>query len=496
MAINYTVLFTDVGQIIKGANEIVLQALPASFGGIPSYHKILSDIKANFQTPESVTEVIQNIDAQFTTLRNQASSTSSTLGARADARFSHKETVIDELDKGNLGIQDLFLELFRDFGLAGESLAARDCRVGDPGTTPHGANVSPATGSIGNGTLSGSLVLDGVTAPSTGWTVNPLYNPQNYPTSTRLSELVTHKERVVFTCTSDEASGTPEGQEIFRGVTDDAGSNEYDWRAYNLDRNSGADALGNPGSGGSATLTTVQAGTALANMGFESFFNTNEPESWTILTGVPGTNIIAETAAANVHIGQSSLRLVTAAELVQSILPGTLIANKRYLFGFWWKADSVTAGQLTLQFESPSGTWSPPVTSAVAPPVNGVNATEGGVVPIDLTGVGTTGWAWAEGWINMPPVIPTDLRIKLTLTGANGNLYIDSMGLGPVTYLGGVGYAITANTTPFLRGDRLILTNAVNLDTTQGVIQKYLSRRYHQQMPSSGTPTIPDSLAT
>ena len=495
MAVNYTTLFTELGKIVKSANQFVLPALPGASGGVPSYPDLLNEIKTTFGTNTS--QAIEGIDSEFDALRDSSSAAASSMSNRVDTRLLHKETVLEQLQKGELNIIDLLREIYRDMELTAQTIERRICNVGDPGTTPYGANKAASSDSIGTGTLSGSLILDGATPPSPGWPLNRFYQNPNYPTQLTLSELVTHKERIVVTCTADESSGTAEGQELFLATSDPAGSNEYDWRAYLLDRGAGTDVLGNPGSQASAQMSTVQAGQALANMGFESWVNTNEPESWTIRSGTPGTNILQEAAAVNVHRGATALALASAAEIFQPIIPGTLQALKRYLFGFWFKADSVTMGTLNMTFVSPSGAWTAPTPSPQVPPHNGTTATEGGTISLDLTGLGTTGWAWAEGWINMPAVVPNDLQAELTLAGGNGTIYVDSMGLGPVTYVGGVGYAITANQVPFLINDRFVTNNAVTNDATDGVFQKFFHRRYHQQLPSDpSSPSIPDSLAT
>ncbi|WP_372983312.1 hypothetical protein, partial [Marinobacter sediminum] len=458
MAIDYADLFTDIGKLVKAANDFFK---PATSGGTPDYPTLLGEIRGVFGA--NVAETLEGLEFDFNSLRSQASNSATGIATRVDARIRHKETILDELKKGNLGMDDLLREIFRDMIEKAESIERRQCRIGlspnqttphgsDPGTSPAGDPFKTTADSTGNGTLSASLVLDSVTPPNPGWPVNPRYSPTNYPAATRLSELVTHNERVVFTCVQDESTGAPEGQEVFRGETDASGASEFDWRSLNLKRGSppGTLALGNPGSGGLATLTTVQAGLAVANMNFESFINTNQPESWVVDAGVLGTNIRAETSTANVHRGDASLRLTTAATLHQDIIPGALVASKRYLFGFYLKTVGATAGSLVVNLTSPSGEFTPPVTAPGAPPRRGTNATEGGEIDLDLTAYGTQDWVWNECWINMPTVVPDDLRINIIYTGGTGDIYIDSMGFGPVVFLGGVGYALIAGTIPFL----------------------------------------------
>ncbi len=492
MAIDYTALFTDVGKFVKSAN---LFALPSTSGGTPDYPTLLAEIRTAIQTPITGKTgreiVIEGLEAQFNDLRDTATSEASGIASRVDVRLQHKETILDELNKIDLSIDELLFEIFRDMLANTQTIELRVCNLGAGATTPSAALVSPLTSAgapaAGDGTLSANLFLDGVTAPSPGWPINIRY-------SGLLSELVVDNEKTVFTCISDQSTGSPEGEEIFRGRTDNSGINEFDWRALNLDRTGGSNLpLGSPGSGGSLDLTTVQAGTILSNMNFESF-SVNVPESWTIDSGAP--NISQETTAADIHRGNSSMRLVTAAELHQDFIPGSLVGNRRYLFGFWIRSAAATTGRLILNIQSPSGAFTSSDPATTVPPIQGITATEGGEIDVDLTTYGTNDYVWIEGWWTTPAVVPDDLRIVFTYTGGNGEIWIDSMGFGPVTFLGGVGYAITANKTPFELEDRFTIINNVILDPTDGVFQKFFGRRFHQQLPSSATPSQADSLAT
>jgi len=504
MAIDYTALFTDIGKLVKAAN---LFALPAISGGIPDYPTLLEEIRTAIQTPivgppafSGREIVIEGLEVQFNELRDTSTSEATGIGARVDVRLQHKETILDELDVVNLSINEIIFEIIRDMFINTESIEKRNCGLGTLLDVPHArvTNLTP-TNTIpsleaGKGTLSATLHLDGVTAPSPGWPTNIRYAKGAQAGISVLSELVVDKEITVFTCISDQSTGSPEGEEIFRGQTDNSGINDFDWRALNLDRGNKLEFLGSPGSGGSLDLTTVQAGTILSNMNFESF-STNVPESWTIVSG--DTNISQETTPADVHRGDSALRLVTAAELFQEFIPGSLVANRQYLFGFWLRSAAVTTGRLIINIQSPSGEFFPLDTVSNPPPRNFLNAEDGGEIDLDLTGYGTNDYVWNEGWWITPPIVPDDLRMVITYTGGDGEIWIDSMGFGPVTFLGGVGYIITADKVPYVLEDRFEITNGVITDdlVDGGVFQKFIGRRFHQQLPSAEGPTQPDSLA-
>ena len=70
-------------------------------------------------------------------------------------------------------------------------------------------------------------------------------------------------------------------------------------------------------------------------------------------------------------------------------------------------------------------------------------------------------------------------------------LYIDDIGITPVTYGGGIGVAAVRGTIPFAIGDRF----SFDVTHTDAVFQRAFRQVFGMQLPSGSSPTIPDSLA-
>lgn len=100
-------------------------------------------------------------------------------------------------------------------------------------------------------------------------------------------------------------------------------------------------------------------------------------------------------------------------------------------------------------------------------------------------------------WINLPNTLPDDWEIVLKWTGTptnTKNLYLDSLAFGPAVWHGGIGAAVLAGSTQFIRGDKF--TSAITNDEA-GTFQTFFRRQFGVQLPSnaSGSETIADSLA-
>lgn len=118
---------------------------------------------------------------------------------------------------------------------------------------------------------------------------------------------------------------------------------------------------------------------------------------------------------------------------------------------------------------------------------------------IVLTSAALAGAAYGikHFFVLAPIELPSDweLVIKLTGTPSAHAVYIDGMTFGPVTYHGGVGVALAAGTTKFIRGDKFVFS--VTNDEA-GIFQGYFRDAFRVQLPSNsaGAETIADTLAT
>lgn len=448
MAITYTDLFTDIGKFIKAVD--LFQASAKSGGSsVPNYNSLLSEIQTRLES-QGLQDVLEGLESTFNGFRNTSSSWAQTLSSKVQQRLLHRDTVINQLPGSIEGDIDRTLrEIFVDMVAQAESINESVVAVG-----------APSFVGSGNGQLLSTTLLDGVTAPS------PDVQPFSFYRNVE-SAFPVPSETMSLTCTADEDSdGVPEGHEVFLLEGQPAPGSTFDWKSE--------------GSGISQEITTIQAADTLANRNFESW-SSNTPVNWTIESGTPGTDIIQETAAVDVHRGVSALLLDgngTDIRLVQELPLNIPSPNQHWIFACYIKAASITTGQLTLQVESPSGGYTASSSERIL-----LNAAALGAIP---------NYTLHYFYLMTPASVPEDLRFVIRYDSTTtGQVWIDSMGFSPLYYANGVGWSLTSGSSQFIRDDRF----SVLVTNTEGVFQRFFRRRFRFQLPQSGTPTIADALA-
>jgi hypothetical protein len=172
-----------------------------------------------------------------------------------------------------------------------------------------------------------------------------------------------------------------------------------------------------------------------------------------------------------------------------------LSAQSSYPFNCWLKADgAVTAGTMIVELTDSSGTI---LNDAQGNPSS---------LSINLTGL-TTSWVAHNTTfrtpVNPPDVIRIRYRISAAITGAN--VYLDHSALAAVTamYTGGPGMSVFSGATPWVGGDGWTVTNANDYGGASycATFQTDFDRVFDMKtlgmlLPSSGTPTIADTLIT
>jgi len=373
----------------------------------------------------------------------------------AIARLQNKETILDEMPQiaGSTTIATILFNLIRQMNDDDEdveiSILALSAVSEDKANTNAGVLLCDAT-------------LDGATAPSTDIALNPEYNGQ-------LSELA-RVETFTAECTNDSEAGTLVGGETFSLTGEKRRATPWDWRT--------------DGSGLGANLTSVQGAGNILNNDFETFTVADTPDNWTIDAGTAGTHILEATSSGDVYHGSSSLGLVGDASLAAITLsqPITyaLVPEKRYLFACYVKGNSsLSAGRLLIRFEDGAGV-------------------QVGTAEIDMDTAALaakTSFGIESFHCTMPAEIPDNIEIVITLDGtpSEHSLYIDWMGFGPVTYHGGVNFALVAGSDIFLKGDRYKMTTSY---TATGVFQDFFREFFRVQLPSDASPSQADTLAT
>lgn len=454
MAVNYTNLFEDVGRILKAIDQF-RDAATGSNSPRPNMPTLLSEIEAMFVS-NSRTDVMEGVNAMFRGFRDSLSSWGGSLSQKITERFSHRETILNELLSAQFSgdIQHILQEMSRDMTINSQTIKRSSVTIG---------GVSALSGNNGNGTVVITKVLDGYNQPSPGFAASPRYRAVD-------SELAVPDEIMSLTCVQDEdADDRDEGQELFLLEGEPAFNQQFDWNTE--------------GSGVSLSVPTLNSYDLLANRDFEIFETTNQPNSWTVEAGTLGANILQETTTANLHRGFSALKLVGDSEdidLRQHLGIRTITPNRMFLLSAAIRGSATIDGTLTIKMVSDSGGY-----------------TAGGTELISKTGTqlqAMLSYSVEHCWILTPSSLPDDLEMQITLTGGTtGDCWIDSMAFGPVVYGNGCGFGILAGTQQFVRNDRfqVQITNP-----TEGIFQRMFRRLYRLQMPSASSPTILDSLAT
>ena len=217
----------------------------------------------------------------------------------------------------------------------------------------------------------------------------------------------------------------------------------------------------------------------ILNGGFESFTATNQPASWTVVTGT--TCITKETS--NTFTGTGALKLAgngttNAVTLTQSL------ANKVKA-----RSNLIVAAHLRK-----SGTVSSGSTLAITISGTGISSlTLYSADPSTLT----TGYVLSSLLSSIGNVAPSDIKLSISWTnataaGAAAVLLIDDILVGVPPVFGGVQYVVLKGATPFVFGDQFTVTTANNY---AGVFQTFFARFYGVTLPSAASPTISDSLA-
>ncbi len=450
MALDYTSLFEDLGGFIKAADQ--LHASAAGTGSpVPHLPNLLTEI-LNTLASNNSDHIVDNVATQFASISSSFSGQAAALADRCDQRLIDRDTVINELLATNQGsLEEIVAQLIRDMnGSSNQTVNQSVVTVG---------SAVAASGNVGNGTLLMTKVLDGAASPDPNNGVSPHLDYKGID-----SELVVPSDIITLTCTSDADSGSAEGQEAFRIEGKLPWDSLYDHKSE--------------GSGAAVTILTDNASSLVANPSLESWNVDGTPVSWDVDLGVAGSDFVPDYDSANIYRGNAALKFNNAGDVTLSqTLPNTLLtANRQYRLSLAYKTAAVSAGTLYFEVYSPS-----------QPSLFSTQRIE------QLFTVSTTNpYQILSALITMPDAIPDDLVFRLRNVDITGELWVDSLAMSSVSYVGGIGYNLIAGSTPFVRGDRFSATHS----NAEGVIQRFFRRKYRAQLPSSGTPTISDSVAT
>lgn len=444
MALNYPVVFADLGSIVKATDDTHAMAASAATTTFKANRDAILAVLAGNGTGNTLNDV----NRVFDTYSDAHIARITTILGLAEQRLLDRGTVVDQLPGATPGDIDRVLrELIHDMANVSSQTINRSNLndVTSPGPQPDGGNT-------GNGIVLATSLLDG-SPPSPGF-------PQNLNYVGEKSE-ISVAETMTLTCTEDADTGAlPRGQEQFLLEGQVGWDSQYGWQ--------------NEGSGVSVSLQTDNATNIMSNRDVEFWTDAGELESWDSVIGAPGVDFAQESDAANIHRGVSSLKLLGDCRFEQVITNLLLEPYRQYRLSFWYKTEAASTGIVNLNILSPSGA----VTIPVGPETPPLNA--------------TSGYVHRTALIQLPANLSDDLIFRLDATQITDPVWIDSMSFAPVTYGNGVGYSILAGSTDFSLRDRFTLPVSYQ---DEGTFQTWFRRTYRIQLPSSASPTIPDSLA-
>lgn len=236
------------------------------------------------------------------------------------------------------------------------------------------------------------------------------------------------------------------------------------------------------GIGPTVAVANESGQNVVQNGDFNRFNPANTPSQWTITGGVVGVNILSEPTIIHAPTGLALKLLAngvaTTIGVSQNIL-NAVKASSQYAVGVWVRKAGAFGGGSNLQIA-----------------VKGTGFTSFNLFNADPSTL-TTGYVLYKGFVNLPSVLPTDLSIVISWTGAAAetgvSVYVDDVAIVAPVLFGYVGYALMRGSVDFIRQDEITVDTA---DDYGGVFQTYFGRFLSTALPSSNAPSISDSLAT
>lgn len=444
MAVNYTNLFTGVGELVQRTTEYVAIYSTLTSG--------LSEIETDLESIGRG-DIFSGMPDIFDGFRNSILGWIGQINSKANDLLTERQSVLEELHLNTTDIQGVMAEMIRDMNDNLKTVKANSVTIGA---------ITEDKVNAGAGGLMIDKKLDGVSPPHQTFAANWEYNNVD-------SELAETEDMFVQCLADSHSDGQAEGSEGFQVFGQVPVADRFSWESF--------------GSGAGPSLTPIQGGSILVNMEMEGFTN-DIPDGWTLDAGTAATNVTNSTAT--FHRGEESLRLIgdaaTATIQISQALPISIVQpRKRYVVGFWIKGQAGTsAGTLTIQLE---GTG---YTAGVSEKISLNSAT--------LAAMGGS-FSWQYFYVTMPDSIPDDMELVIKWTGTPSahSVYIDGGGMAAPVWHNGVNFAMYAGSSEFIKNDRWTFAITQN---DAGVFQKWFRKALGVQLPSSGAPTISDSLAS
>lgn len=284
---------------------------------------------------------------------------------------------------------------------------------------------------------------DGVNPPDERIAANPAY-------SGRLAAAIKPDETLTFEVTADATTGgggAVAGQETYRLFSN---------------RDGGYYRSQFPGTPSRNQINTVHVtGENILPMtsgnGLFAFTTANVPDNWTVASGIAGTDFSSD--AINTFRGAPSLTVNGGGtfQLTRELPIGSFVPRQAYVLS-WWEKANASASYPRVEF----------TTNGVSS-VDGLGnqiATEGLFV---TTPYGTDEWRLRYGIYIAQDRIETAPTISITGdVNTGGTAQINGINVAPLSYAGGIGYALIPGLIDPRQGDRILLrmTNSGRLAST------------------------------
>jgi hypothetical protein len=438
MAIDYAELFADIGSIVSGWNSLEVIADTTLPG-------IQSAIAAEFGV---LTLPIDTLVNDVAAMKSATDSWRAILARYVSARLLDRTSVVDQLGVVAPSIATVIDALISDMSSAPQTVKRQAVTVGSP---------AAGASNVGDGSLLVTKVLDGFNKPSRDILARRVYAGLS-------SEVTAPAETFTLQCTADSYSGgATSGAERFslQGFVQSAAANHAA-----------------EGSGIGAAITSAGATAMPANGGFDAFTN-NAPNSWTVAAGTVGTHI-GPAGSSDTYRGANALKLTGDGALAAIQLRQSVAMTPLRMYAVMVrlkKTASATSGTVVIE---PTGT--------------GFTADSNQKISVAVNTL-TTSYVLYSMFLMAPATRPSDWSIRIGWQGtpnASQSVFVDDLRIAPVTYHGGIGFAIAPGDTPFTIGDSFSVGVTNN---AAGVFQEFFRRVYRVQLPSADSPSISDSLA-
>lgn len=285
-----------------------------------------------------------------------------------------------------------------------------------------------------------------------------------------------YPETILATCNRDSQSGGVLGSESWLISGEKSVSNKLDWNWPG-------------GSGASISITSVDslATNLVQNSDFETWTSATACTNW-IFSGAG-----VQQGATQKYKGTYSLEFTGNGSALQSakqLFPSNTLTNisaYHYCFHYWLSTSGLGVLQISLQDQ----------TGAITSDREGNQNSQS----INLSGTGA--WVTVKGSFATPAVNPSSgYQIVLETTSALSNgatLFLDSLALTRPSRLGNSGpyFSIfSGNSTTYLFDSATITTTSNAANTSWQRVWHRFGYGGAVLLPSSSTPTIPDSLIT